>query len=117
MTDYTLIFEEFEYLIKNYIIIEEINDKAKSVLKIKVNFIDDTLLNIYESDSYILDKHKYGYQWISKYDELIHRWDNTPHHPHIPTFPHHQHIGDELDVHPSEKMTLYKVLIFIQNSL
>jgi hypothetical protein len=117
MTDYISIFEEFEYLIKNYIIKEEINDKAKSVLKIKVNFIDDTSINIYESESYNIDKHKYGYQWMSKYDELIHRWDNTPHHSHISTFPNHQHIGDELNVHPSEKMTLYEVMIFIQNSL
>ncbi len=117
MTDYISIFEEFEYLIKNYIITEEINDKSKFVLKIKVNFIDDTLLNIYESESYVLDKHKYGYQWMSKYDELIHRWDNTPHYPQISTFPHHQHIGYELNVHPSEKMTLYEVMIFIQNSL
>ena len=54
---------------------------------------------------------------MSKYDELIHRWDNTPHHPQIPTFPHHQHIDDELNVHPSEKITLYEILIFIQNSL
>jgi hypothetical protein len=117
MTDYTSIFEKFEYFINNYIIIEEINDKAKSVLKIKVNFINETSLNVYESDSYILDKHKYGYQWMSKYDKLIHRWDNTPHHLHISTFPYHQHIGNELNVHPSEKMTLYEVLIFIQNSL
>ena len=53
---------------------------------------------------------------MSKYDELIHRWDNTPHFPHIPTFPHHQHIANEQNVHPSEKMTLYEVLVFIQNS-
>ena len=117
MTDYISIFEEFEYLIRNYIIIESINDKVKTVLKIKVNFINETVLSIYESESYILDKYKYGYQWMSKYDKLIHRWDNTPHHPQISAFPHHQHIGDELNVHPSEKMTLYEVLIFIQNSL
>ena len=54
---------------------------------------------------------------MSKYDELIHRWDNTPHHPDIATFPHHQHIGNELNVHSSKKMTLYEVLLFIQNSL
>ena len=117
MTDYISVFEEFEYLIKNYVITEEINDKAKSVFKIMVNFINDTSLSIYESESYILDKHKYGYQWMSKYDELIHRWDNTPHHPQISTFPHHQHIGNEFNVYPSEKMTLYEVMIFIQNSL
>lgn len=69
MTNYISIFEEFEYLIKNYIITEEINDKVKSVLKIKVNFINETSLNIYESNSYILEKHKYSYQWMSKYDE------------------------------------------------
>ncbi len=98
-------------------IIENITDKAKSVLKIKVKFVDGTSLNIYESNNYILDKHKYGYQWMSRGEELIHRWDNTPHHPHILTFPYHQHIGSEQNVHPSEKMTLYEVFIFIQNSL
>jgi hypothetical protein len=47
----------------------------------------------------------------------MHHWDNTLHHPQIYTFPYHQHFGNELNVDPSKNITLYEVLIFIQNSL
>lgn len=37
-------------------------------------------------------KLKYRYQYMNQAGELVFRYDNAPHHPEIPTFPHHKHL-------------------------
>jgi RNase adaptor protein for sRNA GlmZ degradation len=38
---------------------------------------------------------EYRYQWMdAERHTLIKRWDNARHHPHLPNFPHHIHIGE-----------------------
>lgn len=36
---------------------------------------------------------KYSYHWQDASGNLIMRWDNAPHYPDLPFYPHHQHIG------------------------
>jgi len=38
--------------------------------------------------------YKFHYQY--KIANLIFRYDNSPHHPHLSTFPVHKHIGDAI---------------------
>lgn len=33
---------------------------------------------------------------------LVRRWDNAPHHPLLPGFPHHLHLGSEQNAVPAE---------------
>jgi hypothetical protein len=40
--------------------------------------------------------HKYAYYWLTPTGALLHGWDNAPHHPHIPTYPHHSHTVDQV---------------------
>ena len=40
-------------------------------------------------------KQIYRYQYIHK-KRAIFRYDNAPHYPHLPTFPHHKHEGDKV---------------------
>ena len=40
-------------------------------------------------------KERYRYQYLQD-DETIFRYDNAPHHLHLPTFPHHKHEGDTI---------------------
>ncbi|MCD6132883.1 MAG: hypothetical protein J7J16_00945 [Deltaproteobacteria bacterium] len=40
----------------------------------------------------------YSFQW-QRGGKLIRRWDNTPHHPEIETFPAHVHMGSDQNVH------------------
>lgn len=35
----------------------------------------------------------YSYHWADTNNQLIRRWDNTPHFPNLPNFPHHIHDG------------------------
>jgi hypothetical protein len=35
-------------------------------------------------------KARYRYSWL-RGDEIVTRWDNSPHHPELETHPHHKH--------------------------
>jgi hypothetical protein len=39
-----------------------------------------------------LELYKYGYHYQDRSGNMIFRYDMAPHHPEIPTFPHHKHI-------------------------
>jgi hypothetical protein len=38
----------------------------------------------------------YSYHWQRQNGELIARWDNSPHHKHLITFPHQCHINEKV---------------------
>lgn len=52
---------------------------------------------------------KYRYHLQSSNDKLVTRWDNAPHHPSVPTFPHHRH-DEQGRVHPTSPMSVPEVL-------
>jgi len=108
------IIEEFENIIKKY----EIRDykkfgNAKGLIA-KIEFIDDSILHIREY-IFLSGKRKYSFHWQDKEGKLIVRWDNSPHHFHIKTFPDHKHIGDR--VFESEEIYLRDVVKFIEQQL
>ena len=39
-------------------------------------------------------EHLYSYHWQKENGDLIIRWDNSPHHKSLITFPHHKHSPD-----------------------
>jgi Family of unknown function (DUF6516) len=39
---------------------------------------------------------------------MLLRWDNAPHHPEIPTHPHHRHDGERID--PAARVSIEEVL-------
>lgn len=49
----------------------------------------------------------YRYQYV-RAGEAVLRYDNAPHHPDLPTFPHHKHVGNERL--PAAEPTLSQVL-------
>ena len=62
----------------------------------------------------------YSYHWTDAHGDFICRWDNAPHYPNLPGFPHHLHqvvwmkSGDGIGWHeqasPSEPMSIFRVL-------
>ena len=61
------------------------------------------------------DKIRYRYQYL-KGDQPVFRYDNSAHHPHLATFPHHRH--DENDqVSEAEEVSLKDVLDEISDLL
>lgn len=83
----------------------------------ELTFFNQSRLIAYQSHFYDTDRKKYSYQWMTDSHQLIMRWDNAHDVPGIDTSPHHQHIGSEENVQPSEPMTLEKVLAFIADQL
>lgn len=52
----------------------------------------------------------YSYHWADAQGRLIRRWDNTPHFPGLPGFPHHIHEGPEDVVAPGRPIDIFVVL-------
>jgi hypothetical protein len=60
----------------------------------------------------------YRYQWMSSDKQTLRkRWDTTPDHPHLETFPYHVHDGHEEHVLPSSPMSLEDLLHFLETTL
>ncbi|MGR3318484.1 MAG: toxin-antitoxin system TumE family protein [Candidatus Anammoxibacter sp.] len=57
----------------------------------------------------------YSYHWQEPNKKLLIRWDNSPHHKHIETFPHHIHYGN--NVLPSYQISFEEILKVIEEKL
>jgi hypothetical protein len=55
-------------------------------------------------------KRRYVYQYVSG-AEAVFRYDNAPHHPDLPNYPHHKHVGRQriAALEPSLKQVLEEV--------
>jgi hypothetical protein len=63
-------------------------------VRLEAEMIDHSRLFIRE---YVDEaERRYSYHWQNQKNQLICRWDNAPHHPHLSTFPSHCHKGDVL---------------------
>jgi hypothetical protein len=52
----------------------------------------------------------YSYHWADADNQLIKRWDNTPHFPNLPGFPDHMHDGVTGQVTTGQPMSISAVL-------
>ena len=52
----------------------------------------------------------YSYHWADASNQLIKRWDNTPHFPDLPSFPDHIHDGATGQVMSGQPMSIFAVL-------
>ena len=109
----SLIDEQFTFFIRQSTDKLIVVPDRQQVLRIAIEFIDNSRLIAVDYLHFDTGRTKYSYQWMDDDNQLIHRWDNAHEVPGIPTSSHHQHIGSEANVHPSEPMTLEKVLSFI----
>jgi len=56
---------------------------------------------------------RYSYYWLTSDNRLIAGWDNAAHHHHLPTHPHHKHIGQQANIQPSTETNLDAVMSVI----
>jgi len=85
--------EEFSDIITGFSVSEHRRCGGASSMVARLQFKDGSLLHI--RDYLFLDgRRKYSYHWQAPDGSLISRWDNSPHHKHISTFPHHRHTAD-----------------------
>jgi hypothetical protein len=86
------------------------------MLRYRLTLTNSDLLEVFEFfrivDEVVI-RPKYSYHWQSADGVLHARWDNAAHHPEIVTHPHHIHRQSEIDVLPSEAITLSEVLAIV----
>ncbi len=86
----------------------------------EVRFFDGSRLSIFEhlelSGRRSFQRIAYKYHYQDQSDALIFRYDNSPHHPNLATFPDHKHVGsmiiDAEPPHLSEVLAEISRLIY-----
>ncbi len=100
--------------IQSYEIIKERDALIDGYLRARLTFIDGSYLEFAEYTQLQPDDSvnvvTYSYHWVDARGNLVYRWDNTPHFPKLPGFPHHLHIGPKDSVEPNPTMDIFKVL-------
>ncbi|MBE9112446.1 hypothetical protein IQ273_23925 [Nodosilinea sp. LEGE 07298] len=65
-----------------------------------------------------IEQQRYRYQWMdAKQKQLKKRWDNAPHFPHIESFPHHVHIGQDDNVGSSQMLGISGLIAVLEEEL
>ncbi len=80
------------------------------------DFLEAAEYFILERDAILTDD--YRYQWMDASKIVLRkRWDCTPDHPEVATYPHHIHIGDENTVVPGQVLNLIALLDTLEREL
>jgi hypothetical protein len=90
---------------------EEIFNSKRANLRLRLRFNGTYLLEINEAIIVTDDQLEfldYRYHFQDERNQLIFRYDSTPHFPNLPNFPHHKHLPD--DIIASEKPEITQVL-------
>jgi hypothetical protein len=64
-----------------------------------------------------IDVVTYSYHWAGADGNLIRRWDNAPHFPGLPGFPHHIHDGSTDSALSGKPVSIFVVLDEIAQNL
>lgn len=83
----------------------------QGIIEGRLKFYDGSLLDFDEVvllQSEQLVKLRYAYHYQSASGDIIFRYDNAPHYPNIITYPHHKHVGS--NVEPTQVPDLSEIL-------
>jgi len=90
---------------------EEILASNRMNLRIRVRFLSGYLLELNEAaivEAGHIRHLGYRYHFQNSQNNLVFRYDNTPHFPEINSFPHHKHLKD--NVVAVDKPSIFKVI-------
>ena len=79
---------------------EEVLTSSRVNLRIRVRFLSGYLLEL--NEAVVLDANQithlgYRYHFQDHHNNLIFRYDNTPHFAGLKSFPHHKHLGNKVE--------------------
>ncbi len=86
----------FEAIISTSEVLMDLTKPHLYILKIKITFIDDSVLYVKEIEVFVDNRREYGYQWQRADNTLIIRWDNAHDYPNLPTSPFHKHMAQKV---------------------
>jgi len=98
----------------NVINMKIVNDTGK--IRIRCQLVHHEILEFFNyikviDNLLIIDK--YSFHWQDEVGIVKKRWDNAPHHLHLPNARHHLHIGSEIVQAMIETPDIFKVLQWI----
>ncbi|MBE7553249.1 MAG: hypothetical protein HS126_19435 [Anaerolineales bacterium] len=79
---------------------KEIVPDQAGIIEGRLHFWDDSRLEFTETlteQGVVLIKTDYAYHYQDADDNLVFRYDNAPHHPEVPTHPHHKHTSTGIE--------------------
>jgi Family of unknown function (DUF6516) len=80
--------------------LEVIVEDADAFIEVKARFYDASLLVFSEEVESVAKRRirriSYVFHYRDSANSLIFRYDNSPHYPHLATFPAHKHVGDHV---------------------
>jgi hypothetical protein len=97
-------------IISQFEIIDFKTFKTGFYIKIKAIVIDKSELFIREYSDDM--ERNYSFHWQDTEGNLKYRWDNSPHHKEINTYPNHKHIKNKIE--PSGEITIDDILPVIK---
>jgi hypothetical protein len=81
--------------VEAYNINRSLPDRSVTI-KARLRYWDGSMLQLSEilvEEGVRLRKLVYAYHYQTHDGSLIFRYDNAQHYPHLPTYPHHKHVG------------------------
>ena len=110
-----------EPLVENFQIVKERKTDSDGHIRVRMTLSGNYLTEFSEyvrispeSDITVIT---YSYHCADAEGNLIVRWDNAPHFPDLPGFPHHRHIGSAETAEGGEPMNIFKILSDIRQYL
>ena len=89
--------------------------------RVRLILINGDFLELAEAftlESNQLSTLNYRYQWMDSAKKVLRkRWDSVKHFPDLPNFPHHVHIGSEINVQPGQSRNILEFIDFIESEL
>lgn len=119
-------FSEIQSLIRSSIFVEnvdveyDVKSRSIGIVHGMLGLIDGSTLQFMELINIKRDKviHlKYRFHLMNVNDEMVFRYDNSPHHPEITTYPHHKHVKGEKVPRRSKEVGLRDVLLEIEEMI
>lgn len=106
--------------VSHFIVVKQRVDLSRGHVRIRAFLADGGLLEFSEyimlNDDLLL-QHEYSFHWQDAQRQLVHRWDNAAHYPHLAQAPHHIHHADGTIEGNPEIPTLAFVLRTIEQHL
>ena len=101
-------------VVSSFHVIRERTTLTDGHLRVRMTLTDDSQLEFSEyvqrSPNGEISVITYSYHWADMQNILIRRWDNTPHLPNLPGFPHHVHVGSADTANPGQPVSIFTVL-------
>jgi len=114
---HSLIFSRRDVNVEELLITSQ-SQSEEGIVRVQLRFWDESLLEIredliVEQGMVIKDQYSYHYQ---KDNQVLFRYDDSAHHPHLANFPYHKHTADG-EVIPAASPDLLEILWEIDSIL